>query len=106
MYGSAVELCRCDNSSRHLHKLFRGGREHGVQGAGQLPAVVGEMIPVTVGELADQAVVAQEAEMPADTGRKLLIGSTGAPWRSGKALTESGIGDARDGESRIADGLE
>ena len=55
---------RRDDSGGHVRELFGGRRQHRVQRSGQLPAFVGQMVSVRVGELADQAVVTQEAKMP------------------------------------------
>ena len=77
-----------------------------MQGTGQLPPVVGQMVSVTVGQLPDQAMVAEETQMPAHASRELPVSSSGAPRGGAEFLPQSGIGDARDGEAWVADGVQ
>ncbi|MBN1676654.1 MAG: hypothetical protein JXR37_36760 [Kiritimatiellae bacterium] len=60
----------------HLQEWLRGGSKHGVQGSRQLPAVVAQRVAVAVGQLADQTVIAQKAQMPGDTRGELSIDET------------------------------
>ena len=69
-----------EDSGSHLQKLLRRGGQYGGESGGQLSAFVGEVVTMPVGDLADQAVIAQESEMAGNASGKLLVGSAGAPW--------------------------
>ena len=42
-----------------------------------MSALVREVVAVTVGELADEAMIAQKAQVPTETCGELLVGATG-----------------------------
>ena len=46
-----------DSSGSHVQELLGGGVEHRVEGGGQLSAVVGQVVAVTVGNLSDEAMI-------------------------------------------------
>ena len=71
-----------------------------------MPALVGQVVAVTVGEFADKAMIAQEAKVPTDASGELLVSTPSTPEGAAEFLAQTGIGDARDGEGRIAEGLE
>ena len=52
---------------------------HRIEGGGELPALVAQVVAVTVGEFADKAMIAQEAKVPTDASGELLIGAAGTP---------------------------
>ena len=76
-----------------------------MQRGGQLVALVGQMVSVAMGHLADQAVIAQEAQMPTDASRELMLGSSAGPGGPRELLAQTGIADARNGEARVTDRL-
>ena len=51
-------------------------------------------------------MVAEETQMPAHASRELPVSSSGAPRGGAEFLPQSGIGDARDREAWITDGLK
>jgi len=51
-------------------------------------------------------MIAQEAKVPTDASGELLVSTPSTPEGAAEFLAQTGIGDARDGEGRIAEGLE
>ena len=60
-----------DSSGGHVQELLSGGGEHRIEGGGQLPAFVGQVVAVTVGDFSDKAMIAQEAKVATDAGGDL-----------------------------------
>ena len=71
-----------------------------------MPAFIGEMISVTVRNLADEPVITQEAQVTADAGGKLFVCSPGTQRSGRKLLTQDSIGNTGDRETGVADGLK
>ena len=62
-----------------------------------MPALVGQVVAVTVREFANEAMIAQEAKMPTESSGELLVGAAGAPEGAAEFLAQANIGDTREG---------
>ena len=91
--------CESDSSGSHVQELLSGGGEHRSEGGGELPALVGQVVAVTVGEFANQAMIAQKAKVPTDASGELLVGTAGTAGCTAKRFAQAGVGDARSQRS-------
>ena len=68
-----------------------------------MPPLVREMVALTIGDLAHKAMIAQKAKVPTYASGKLPVGTAGTPRCIAKQVAQTGVGDARDREGRIAE---